>query len=325
MRRIRLSLLFLILIATVATGACSRGDRAQDEPGEEASLPQGPTASVPLSVFTTNYPLAYFAERIGGEQVEVVFPAPADVDPAYWAPQPEMIAEYQAADLILLNGAGYEKWIERASLPAGKLVDTSAAMESSYLPLDEGVVHTHGPEGEHSHKGWVFTTWLDPMIAIAQAQAIQEALSGLRPEAAADFRAAYEGLQADLLVLDTQLREVAADLGDRPIVFSHPVYQYLDEHVGMNGESVHWEPGEMPTEEMWEELETMLQAHPAEIMVWEGEPLAEVESRLAGMGIASVVYNPCGNLPESGDFGSVMLQNLANLEAAVAPGGGNAE
>jgi zinc transport system substrate-binding protein len=192
-------------------------------------------------------------------------------------------------------------------------------MESSYIPMDEGVVHTHGLEGEHSHKGWAFTTWMDPMIAIAQAQAIQEALAELRPVAAEDFRVAYEGLQADLLVLDAQLGKVAADLGDRPILFSHPVYQYLDEHLGLNGESVHWEPGEMPTEEMWGALETLLQSHPAEVMVWEGEPLEAVGSRLEGMGIQSVVYNPCGNAPESGNYRSVMLQNVANLKAAVGP------
>jgi len=276
-------------------------------------------------VYTTNYPLAYFAERIGGEQVEVVFRAPADVDPAYWAPEAEVIADYQQADLILLNGAGYEKWIERASLPSSKLVDTSVAVEGSYIPLDEGVVHTHGPEGEHSHKGWAFTTWLDPMIAIAQAQAVQEALSELRPEAAEDFRVAFEGLQADLLVLDSQLGEVAADIGDRPIVFSHPVYQYLDEHLGLNGESVHWEPGEMPTDEMWNVLATLRQSHPAELMVWEGEPLEAVKSRLAGMGIESVVYDPCGNAPEAGNYGSVMLENLANLQAVAGSDSSEAE
>jgi hypothetical protein len=43
------------------------------------------------------------------------------------------------------------------------------------------------------------------------------------------------------------------------------------------------------------------------------------------MGLASVVYDPCGNSPESGDFGSVMLQNVANLEAAVGPGSDSSE
>ena len=314
-------MLLLILLMLLCVVGCSESGAPRGESlGTQAPGPK-PQA---VLVYTTNYPLAYFAERIGGEQVEVVFRAPADVDPAYWAPEAEVIADYQQADLILLNGAGYEKWIERASLPSSKLVDTSVAVEGSYIPLDEGVVHTHGPEGEHSHKGWAFTTWLDPMIAIAQAQAVQEALSELRPEAAEDFRVAFEGLQADLLVLDSQLGEVAADIGDRPIVFSHPVYQYLDEHLGLNGESVHWEPGEMPTEEMWNVLSTLLQSHPAELMVWEGEPLEAVKSRLEGMGIQSVVYDPCGNAPEAGNYGSVMLENLANLQATVETDSGDA-
>lgn len=32
------------------------------------------SAAQRLSVYTVNYPLAYFAERIGGDYVEVVFP-----------------------------------------------------------------------------------------------------------------------------------------------------------------------------------------------------------------------------------------------------------
>ena len=74
----------------------------------------------------------------------------------------------------------------------------------------------------------------------------------------------------------------------------------------------------MPTEEMWTALGTMLKSHPAELMVWEGEPLDAVESRLAGMGIESVVFYPCSNVPRDGDFGSVMLQNVDNLKTAAA-------
>ena len=46
-----------------------------------------------LSVYVVNYPLAYFAERIGGDRVDVRFPAPPDVDPAFWQPDVETIAE----------------------------------------------------------------------------------------------------------------------------------------------------------------------------------------------------------------------------------------
>jgi ABC-type Zn uptake system ZnuABC Zn-binding protein ZnuA len=47
-----------------------------------ALMPAGVDASPPeeFTVYVVNYPLQYFAERIGGEHVTVVFPAPADVE-----------------------------------------------------------------------------------------------------------------------------------------------------------------------------------------------------------------------------------------------------
>ena len=74
-------------------------------------------AAEQLTVYVVNYPLQYFAERIGGEHINVVFPAPANVDPAYWMPDAPTIAAYQQADLILLNGARYAKWINKVTLP----------------------------------------------------------------------------------------------------------------------------------------------------------------------------------------------------------------
>ncbi|MBW1743769.1 MAG: hypothetical protein JRJ47_10130 [Deltaproteobacteria bacterium] len=52
-------------------------------------LPASPDsvwARSPLSVYVVNYPLKYFAERIGGDHVDVEFPAPKGTDPAYWIP-----------------------------------------------------------------------------------------------------------------------------------------------------------------------------------------------------------------------------------------------
>jgi zinc transport system substrate-binding protein len=79
---------------------------------------------VRLTVYVVNYPLQYFAERIAGEHATVVFPAPSEVDPAFWLPDPHTIAAYQRADLILLNGATYEKWLTKATLPYARRVDT---------------------------------------------------------------------------------------------------------------------------------------------------------------------------------------------------------
>jgi zinc transport system substrate-binding protein len=310
---------FVSMAAAVLLGAfaCSPAE----EPGASTPSAEQRAAGVGrLSVYTVNYPLAYFAQRIGGDAVEVVFPAPPEIDPAYWTPEPEVIAAYQKADLILLNGANYAKWLERATLPRSKMVDISLAFADSLIPLEEGVVHVHGLEGEHSHKGWAFTTWLDPMLALEQARAILGALTELRPASEKSLQANFEGLQADLLLLDAQLREITAEAVDPPLLFSHPVYQYLEARYGLNGKSLHWEADEMPSEKMWRDLAATLEEHPAAWMIWEGEPAPEAVRRLEGLGVRSVVYAPCGNRPVEGDFGSVMRENVEALRTALASG-----
>ncbi len=308
----KMSWLCVIALA-FASLACSK---PTDET-ESAPKPLSPYAPRPLVVYTVNYPLQYFAERIGGDLVSVVFPAPAGVDPAYWSPDPETVVAYQRADLILLNGAGYAKWAERASLPLAKMVDTSAGFRDRYLPLEEGVTHTHGPEGEHAHKGYAFTTWLDPVLAIGQAQAVKDALSNAMPEQEELLLENFERLQADLLVLDAELELAFGALADEPLIFSHPVYQYLAERYGLDGVSLHWEPDEAPSDKMWRELRDLLSDHPAYWVLWEDTPLVETSRRLAELGLESVVFDPCANTPTEGDFGTVMLENVSRLETTT--------
>jgi len=63
------------------------------------------------TVYVSNYPLKYFAERIGAGHAQVRFPATASGDPAYWKPTPDDVLAMHKADLILLSGASYEKWL----------------------------------------------------------------------------------------------------------------------------------------------------------------------------------------------------------------------
>ncbi len=291
----------------LAAAACTQSERPTEAIEAGKGLPE---------VYTVNYPLAYFAERIAGESVTVVLPAPPDVDPAFWSPSAETIADYQRADLVLLNGAGYVAWIQRATLSQSRLVDTSAALADQLIPVHDTVTHSHGPGGDHSHQGAAFTTWLDMDFAVGQARAVFDALVRLRPENESDFRERLNELEKDLGELDKRLQDVAERIGDRPLVFSHPVYQYLVRGYGLNGRSVHWEPHEIPGNDQWRELTGLLATHAAAWMIWEDEPLAETENRLEAIGIKSVVFRPCGNRPAEGSLVSVMLDNVMALEQA---------
>ena len=281
-----------------------------------AALVAGPAAAQTLTVQADSYPVAYFAERLAGEAAEVTLPVPPNRDPAFWTPSIAEIAAYQAADLILLNGAGLAQWTTRATLPRARILDSSAGFADRFIGT-EGVTHSHGPEGEHSHAATASFTWLDFRQAALQAEAVAEALKRLLPHEAAMLDANLRALAADLSALDAEASAIAALAAGRPLLASHPRYQYFARRYGLDVESVEWEPGEAPTAEELVELDTLLEAHPATVMLWEAEPGAEAAQALDARDISVVVFTTAANRPAEGDFLGAMRANLARLRSAL--------
>ena len=273
-------------------------------------------AAEPLTVFVVNYPIQYFTERIGGEHVKVVFPAPADVDPAYWMPDRPTIANFQQADLILLNGAGYARWVNKVTLPRFRIVNTSARFKDRYIEAAEVITHTHGSQGDHAHEALAFTTWIDFSLAAEHARAIAAALNRKRPALRDIFEKNYALLEKDLMTLDRAIKEIVSKDRTRPLVVSHPVYEYFARGYGLNIKSVHWEPDGILTNKQIMELNGILKEHPAKWMIWEGNVMKQSAEKLKAIGVGSLVFNPCGNTPDQGDFLSVMGQNVKNLKSA---------
>jgi len=274
------------------------------------------------TVEVSNEPLAWTVRRIAAPLVEVRFRAADVPDPAYWKPSADDVLGMQQADLIVLNGASYESWLKDVSLPTSRVVDTSAAVADRLIRIEDVVTHSHGPEGEHEHTGTAFTTWLDPTLLAEQARAVRTAL-GLRwPEHDALFADRLAALETDLEALDAELEASVAWVGDRPLVFSHPVYQYLQRRYGLAGDSVHWEPDAVPDDAQWRELAHLQDHHPARWMVWEAEPLPATREALAERGLGVIVVSPCATPPAEGDFLDVMRANAARLrEAGVVDAG----
>ena len=132
MRRFRI---LLPLLAALLAG-CSGEDSGGGPVGDAVK------SGAPAKVAVSNYPLLYFAERIGEGRIQVDYPVPTDVDPAFWYPEAEDVLVFQAADRVLLNGAGYEKWVERVSLPPSKLVDTAAGFRERWIALKDVATHS---------------------------------------------------------------------------------------------------------------------------------------------------------------------------------------
>jgi len=299
--------LLLFVCCLLLATACER---------ESAPDPSDSTVEVarPL-VVASNYPLYFFAEQISGGSLDVILPDMKG-DPAMWRPGPDDIALLQRADRVLLNGAGYETWLSWISLSTKHLVDTSESFQDQLIPLEHETVHQHGPAGEHSHAGNAFTVWLDPELAIAQARAVETALSELAPQHRNLHQQNLAMLEQRLEQLDQQQQLAFGPLAQQPLLFSHPVYQYLERRYQLDGYSLHWEPDQEPGDKAWIDFSNELRDRPAEIMIWEAPPLPTTADRLQAMGLTVLPYRLASNRPDSGDYFDVMASNLSSVFAA---------
>jgi zinc transport system substrate-binding protein len=261
-------------------------------------------------IVAVNNPLAYFADRLIGEGVEVRTLFPEDIDPAMWVPTVEGALQLQGAALVVLNGAGYEQWLDKVSLAPGRIVITSDTTREQWIELDDQVTHSHGPQGEHAHGNYAFTTWMDMSLARSQAQVLALALRQRWPEHSGQIDTGLEALLADLDALDEEYDKVARELAGRQLIYSHPVYQYFQRRYRLPGASLHWEPDAMPDDKQWEDLRRILGEAP--LFVWEGEPGQGIAGKMSSLDVPYVVVDPAANRGDL-DWLAIQRANLAGL------------
>jgi len=167
---------------------------------------------------------------------------------------------------------------------------------------------------------WQAVVWVSgapPYILPAPAK-VAAALAARWPQHADRFEAKLAELTEELTALDAGLQEAVADNPRMPVLFSHPVYQYLAHRYDLDARSVHFEPDQMPDQAALEKLVAMLGELPASWMIWENTPLPEIRERLESLGIRSVVFDSCARTPASGDFLSIMEENVQALRTVFA-------
>lgn len=309
-----------LLVAPRAATAVASEPPKSDSAAEEAAPTNAPV------VYTTFYPTAYFAKRIGGRLIRVENPCPPDADPAFWMPDAATIAAYQKADLIVINGAQFEKWVEKATLPKGKVVDTTRPLKDDLIVIKDATSHSHGAGPAHTHDGVDGHTWLDPQNAKVQAQQIRDALIKLAPQHKEPFERNFMKLAADLDVLDTRLKVVADKLKDAAFIGNHPAWNYLARRYGLKIRSFSIDPDAELDAATLAELKTAARELGARNMLWESEPAEPVAAKLAAeLGVRHIVFSPVESIspPQAAageDYFKLMSANIDRLGAAISRG-----
>lgn len=311
------SIMVALAVLIVVGGLIILALKGYDRPEAGESFTENHTATV----LTTFYPTTYFAKTIGGEQVTVICPCPSDEDAIFWMPDRKTLAEYQKASLIIVNGAGFEKWIDKVSLPQERIVNSAEDLTDTLIRFKKSSTHSHGPVGEHSHKGIDGHTWVDPVNAIIQATAIKKALIRQFPQHENIFVAGFDRLKKQLESLDLKFKEISNGM---PILCSHRAYNYIARRYGWNIENLDLDPGVKLSDQQILEIKNILKTHSAKTLIWESAPTEEnVKLASEQLGLSSVVFSPCelldpADIAKGVDYMTVMNTNIKVMKAVFS-------
>lgn len=268
-------------------------------------------------IVAVNQALQYFADRLFDGEAEVVFPVPEGVDPSFWRPSISDISMIQSADLILLNGAGFATWIDRVSLPRSRLVNTSSAIKDHFI-VTESITHSHGDGGEHSHEGLASYTWLDPMLAIAQAEAIAAAAIARDLIPANEIEARLSELRTELTALDALAQDAFSGFDGVELIATHPRYQYLARRYGLSITSLEWEAGALPSDDDLADLAGLSTDLGARVLIWEAQPPQEALDRTEALGVRSSVFETWAGKSSGENFLEAYSNAVSNLSKSVS-------
>lgn len=346
----KLAILSLLIFITLITAACGNEETSGEEDPENNN-----TDKEQLSIFTTVYPLQFFAEEIGGDTVEVQSILPPGSDAHTYEPTTKEMVQMAEADLFIYNGAGMESY-------AGKISESIEAEGVSILEASSNIdlkEHVHNHEGEddhaheedgheednhaheedtheehseeedahagHNHGEQDPHVWLDPIRATQLAERIKEQLVELNPGKENVYKENFQELKSKLKELDQSFHERVETKAKSKIIVSHAGYGYWEEAYGIEQIAVSGlSPTNEPSQKDLEGIIETAEEHDIKYVIFEQNITPKVAEVIQKeIGAEPLRFHNLSVLTESDveneeDYFSLMEQNLDALTQALA-------
>ena len=293
--------LAIAVVAAVVTG-CSGGSEMTSEVGASR-----------VEVVAAFYPLAFAAERIGGDRVHVRDLTPKGAEPHDLEPTATQVDALDDAALVIVMGRGFQPSVEKAaakrSTPTVRVLD--AVVQERGSVADEG-----GGSGIDPH------IWLDPVLMKQIVTAVLDGLVEADPAGKAVYTKNASALEADLDGLDGDYRTGLTGCARQEIVTSHEAFGRMAARYGLRQEGITGlSPDAEPDPRRLAELADLVKKEGVTTIFTEdlvSPELAQTLSRETGA--TTEVLSPLevltGDAPGA-DYFTVMRDNLAKLRAAL--------
>ena len=202
------------------------------------------TENSKLQIITSATFLNEFSQNIGKEMIDVTLLVPMGADPHDWEPTIRDRERLQKADVIIVNGIGYEHWIGSfdSNDNQGILVDTSNGI--STLDSEKHDDHAkeddhdgHEEEDKHNHENLDPHIWLNPVYAQLQVKNIANALSNSDPTNKNYYQSNAAIYNKELDLLDSKIRTELSGCKTDFITF-HNAFSYFSEEYGLTQHTI---------------------------------------------------------------------------------------
>ncbi|MCJ7842692.1 zinc ABC transporter substrate-binding protein [Lederbergia sp. NSJ-179] len=202
-----------------------------------------------LTIYTTVYPLQYFTERIGAEQVSVKSVYPPGSDEHTFEPSQKDMMKLADADLFFYIGYGLEGFAQKAEktlkneqvkfTAIGEKIDVESQSHQNENHEEhehdghEHEEHEHGEEDGHHHGDVNPHLWIDPIYAKELAEQILQQLVEAKPEYKSEFEKNYKDLTTKFDQLDQDFSEMTQAAKRKQFVVAHAAYSYWESRYGL--------------------------------------------------------------------------------------------
>lgn len=179
----------------------------------------------PKRVVATFTVLADMAQNVAGTAALVESLTKPGAEIHDYEPTPLDVVRAQAADLVLWNGMGLERWFERFFSRVTNV--RSAVLTDGVTPIGIGEGPYKNQPNPHA--------WMSPSIALVYVENIQKALTALDPANAATYDANATAYATQIRAVDARLKERLATLpADRRVLATcEGAFSYLTRDYDM--------------------------------------------------------------------------------------------
>ena len=261
-----------------------------------------------LQVISSFYTLHEFSQNVGQEKVDVTLLVPVGVEPHDWGPTIKDVQRMQKSDLIIINGIGFENWVDNLEEIdyQGVIVDTSNGI------LDKNLDQEHVTTSGDPH------IWLNPVYAKIQVQNIANAFSNLDPKNQQYYQSNAEKYIEELEFLDLKIRNELSNCNHDFVAFhdafSYFAYEYnLNQHTIISSNSPH---GEATAKTLENVISTAKELNIKVIFSEENVNPRTSEIIANEIDGKVLVLSPL-EVSSDGTYISKMIENLNNLEEAL--------